>query len=92
MLKHSANGKMKLFLGWGFSILDSEMLKQEFEKQALESYIKGNYTLGLLNEQGQHIDILIKLKRKDKDQIVTFISGWMVEPDGKIRCATPYGG
>ena len=54
--------------------------------------IQGQYELGKLNEQGQRINIRIKLERKNNDEMVTFISGWMVCPNGEIRLVTPYGG
>ena len=38
------------------------------------------------------MNIEIKLKRKDKDGYVTFRSGWMVYPNGRIVLTTPYGG
>ena len=66
--------------------------KKEFEKQALEKYIKGQYTLGKLDQYGQRITITIELQRKDKDETVSFLSGWMVAPDGEIRLTTPLGG
>jgi len=40
------HGKQVLFEGWGYSIEDSEWLQQEFERQALEKYVAGQYTLG----------------------------------------------
>ncbi len=85
-------GKKALFEDWGYTITDSEMLQKVFENQALEKYIQGQYELGKLNEQGQRIHIQIDLERKNRDGIVTFISGWMVYPNGKIRLITPYGG
>ena len=85
-------GKKELFEGWGYDKTDSEMLQKVFEKQAIEKYIQGQYELGKLNEQGQRINIRIKLERKNNDEMVTFISGWMVCPNGEIRLVTPYGG
>ena len=54
--------------------------------------IPRNIKLGKLDEHGQHISIRIELDRKAGTGTVSFISGWMVEPNGKIRLATPYGG
>ena len=31
-------------------------------------------------------------QEKNNDEMVTFISGWMVYPNGKVRLVTPYGG
>ena len=72
-----------MFEVWGYDKADSEMLQRVFEKQAIEKYIQGQYALGKLNEQGQRIN---------NDKMVSFISGWMVYPNGKIRLVTPYGG
>ena len=72
--------------------MDSQYLQPEFIKQARISYSVGEYDLGKLNDFGQRIKIEITLKKKNKDEYVTFVSGWMVYPDGKIILTTPYGG
>ena len=87
-----SHGKEKLFKAWGYTVDDSEYLKKEFERQALQKYISGDYQLGLLNDKGQRISIRIKLARKDKADTISFMSGWMVYPNGKIQLTTPYGG
>ena len=84
--------KKDLFELWGYDIMDSEYLQQEFIKQAKLSYSVGDYELGLLNEYGQRISIEITLKKKNKDEYATFVSGWMVYPNGRIVLTTPYGG
>jgi hypothetical protein len=71
--------------------MDSQYLQQEFTKQAKLAYSVGDYELGLLNEYGQRINIVIKLKRKNTNEYVSFVSGWMVYPNGKIILTTPYG-
>lgn len=86
------NNKKQLFELWGYDIIDSEYLQQEFIKQARLAYAVGDYTLGMLNEYGQRINITIVLKRKNQDTQVTFRSGWPVYPNGKIILTTPYGG
>lgn len=80
-----------MFELWGYSIIDSEELQQEFIKQAERAYSIGKYELKVLDVFGQRINIEIKLKRKDKEGYVTFQSGWMVYPNGKIFLTTPYG-
>lgn len=87
----NGNSKKDLFESWGYNIMDSQYLQQEFIKQAKLSYSVGDYELGLLNEYGQRVNIAITLKRKDKNGYVTFRSGWMVYPNGKIVLTTPYG-
>lgn len=83
--------KKQLFELWGYDIMDSEYLQQEFINQAKLAYSVGDYELVLLNEYGQRINIVITLKRKDKNEYVSFRSGWMVYPNGRIVLATPYG-
>lgn len=85
------NDKKQLFEIWGYDILDSEYLQKEFERQAKLAFMVGNYKLGRLNDYGQRINIKIELKRKNKDEYVTFYSGWMTYPNGKIILSTPYG-
>ena len=87
-----AKSKKELFESWGFSILDADSLKKEFEKQANLAYVTGDYILGVLDSYGQRLSIKITLNRKDGKGQVTFISGWMVYPNGKILLTTPYGG
>ena len=50
------------------------------------------YTLGKLNWNGQRIRIRVIIPRRDGTGEVSFITGWMVEPGGKLRMTTPYGG
>ncbi len=91
-ISSTINDKKQLFKLWGYDIMDSEYLQQEFINQAKPAYSVGDYELGKLDNHGQRITIKIKLKRKDKDGYVTFCSGWMVYPNGKIVLTTPYGG
>ena len=84
-------GKKALFESWGYDILDSKWLQEEFCRQALDKYSSGEFTLNKLNEYGQRINIEIELPRKNGSGIVTFQSGWMVYPNGLIKLTTPYG-
>ena len=88
----NGNSKKDLFESWGYSIMDSEYLQQEFIKQAKLAYSVGEYELGKLDKYGQRINVVIKLKRKNTNEYVSFVSGWMVYPNGKIALTTPYGG
>ena len=81
-----SSGKKELFESWGYSSKDSELLKNEFEKQSREQYITGNYELKNLDYNGQRIAIPINLKGH------IFFSGWMVYPNGTIKNTTPFGG
>lgn len=86
------HGKNKMFEKWGYTVDDSTFLQAEIEKQARQKYVMGEYVLGKLNDKGQRISIRIELARKNGKGNISFITGWMVNPDGKIRLNTPYGG
>ena len=86
------HNKEILFKEWGYTVEDARWLQAEIERQAREKYISGEYTLGRLNWNGQRISIRITIPRKDGSGEVSFITGWMVEPNGKLRLTTPYGG
>ena len=84
--------KNKAFESWGYSVDDAKWLQAEMERQAREKYISGEYTLGKLDIRGQRIDIRVTIPRKDGSGDVSFITGWMVLPNGKLKLNTPYGG
>ena len=81
-----------MFESWGYTVEDSKYLQLECEQQALEKYVNGDYDLGLLNQYGQRISIRISISRKDTSETVSYITGWMVYPNGEIQLTTPYGG
>ncbi len=81
-----SNGKLKFFENLGYSGKDIAELKNEYEKQALAQYLKGNYYLQNLDFFGQRLTIIITLKGQ---QIKT---GWMLKPDGRIENTTPFSG
>ncbi len=86
------HNKEKLFNAWGYTVADAKWLQKEIEKQGLEKYISGDYSLGKLDENGQRISIRVEIPRKDKSQMATFVTGWMVCNNGTIKLITPYGG
>ena len=86
------HGKEKLFAQWGYTVADARWLQREMERQALAKYLAGEYTLGKLNENGQRISIRIEIPRKNGVGTVSFMSGWMVYPNGRIQLTAPYGG
>ena len=74
------NSKKELFESWGYSIIDSEYLQQEFIKQAKLAYSVGDFELGKLDKYGQRINIVIKLKRKNTNEYGSFVSaGWYIQ-------------
>jgi len=84
--------KEKLFEEWGYTVDDARWLQAEIERQAREKYISGDYTLGRLDKNGQRISIRVVIPRKNGSEDVSFITGWMAEPNGKLRLTTPFGG
>ena len=89
--KYASNGKRALFEQLGFIRQDSEFLKAEYERQAREKYISGNYRLGKTDNNGPRINIEINFNHPDRG-LVSFVSGWMIRPNGQITCNTPLGG
>lgn len=87
-----SHGKEKLFSEWGYTVNDAKWLQTEIERQGLENYITGNYILGKLDHNGQRISIRVTIPRKDNDSTVSFVTGWIVYPNGQIKLTTPYGG
>lgn len=88
--KNKNRGKKHLFESWGYDIIDSQWLQEEFCRQAREKYEAGDFQLDFLNNYGQRINIEIVLPRKDKIGTVKFLSGWLVYPNGVIRLTTPF--
>lgn len=86
------HNKEKLFKAWGYTVDDAKRLQAEMERQAREKYLAGDYTLGKLNDKGQRISIRIAIPRKTGEGTISFISGWMIYPNGHIQLTTPYGG
>lgn len=87
--KYRHKGKLDLFEALGFDINDSAFLKMEYERQARQKYLNGDYELKKLDEYGQNINIEIILDSTIKKGI-KFISGWKVHPLGYITCNTPF--
>ena len=81
-----------MFDSWGYSIIYSEYLVEELTRQAKLNYQCGEYSLGNLDAYGQRISIIITLPKKNGMGEVSFVSGWMVYPNGEIVLTTPYGG
>ncbi len=86
------HNKEKLFKEWGYTVNDARWLQAEIERQGNEKYILGDYTLGKLDKNGQRISIRVVIPRKNGNSDISFITGWMVYPNGKLRLTTPYGG
>lgn len=86
------HNKEKLFKEWGYTVEDAKWLQAEIERQGRKRYLSGQYELGKLNMFGQRINIKVTIPKKDGSGDVSFVTGWMVKPNGQIRLNTPYGG
>lgn len=84
--KYYGKGKVALFKDWGYTINDSDDLRNTFAEQALLAYKSGQYKLKNLDEHGQRLAIPVSLKNK------SFYSGWLLCPEGEIVLITPFGG
>lgn len=85
------HGKAGALESWGYTVADSQYLKDEIERQGLEKYTSGEYTLHKLRDEGQLIDIRVEIPRKDQAKTASFVTGWMVYPNGHIQLVTPFG-
>lgn len=81
-----SKGKKSIFESLGYTKQNAEKLQKEIEKQSLNNYLLGNYVLKNLDGNGQRLAIPVTISGK------TFYTGWIVEPEGKIRNTTPFGG
>lgn len=88
--ENADNGKRQAFMNIGFGIEDSAILKSEYERQAVQNYLSGNYSLAMGDERGQRIKIPITFPDPTNGTIV-FDSIWMVQTNGRISCVTPMG-
>lgn len=57
----------------------------------VEGKLKSIEEAGKLDSNGQRMNIGIDLVHSGKG-LVSFISGWMIRPNGQITCNTPLGG
>lgn len=86
------HNKEKLFKEWGYTVDDARWLQAEIARQGRERYLSGQYELGKLNTFGQRIHIRVTIPKKDGSGVVSFVTGWMLKPNGQIKLNTPYGG
>lgn len=85
------NGKKDLFESWGYSIRDSEYLKQQYISQALQKYCNGEYQYKGTNGFIVKIEIEIEIKSKS-GKLFILKSGWSLLPNGVIKLVTPFSG
>ena len=85
--KYAWNGKRVLFEKLGFTKNDSQYLKAEYERQAVNKYCNGEYRLGKLDKEGQRVNINVEIVKNERN--IIFTSGWMIRPKGRITNNTP---
>ena len=89
-IREKSLGKFDMFKSWGYTMSDSEVLLDEYKKQAALKYANGDYKLAKLDIYGQCIAIDTILPKKSSSEYAYFKSGWLVCPNGKLHFATPY--
>ena len=78
------------FLEFGYDILDTDYMLQEYSQQAALKYVTGEYELAEPpNENGQKIKVAITVPDRVKGGLIEIISVWQVNRYGKIRLVTP---
>jgi len=90
----ATHGKTAVFDSLGYSRNDSQLLADEWMRQAAQKYASGDYTLGKLDQYGQRINITIQLRGigQASDKVSNMVSGWMIQSDGSIKLNTPFSG
>jgi hypothetical protein len=90
----ATHGKDKVFRSLGYGREHSEMLVEQYRKQASERYASGAYQLGKKDQYGQRIDIEIVLEGigPAAGKSSSLRSGWMIRPDGSLSLNTPFSG
>lgn len=83
------SAKKRFFEINGYDIMDAEMMHNAYITQAVKKYASGDFSLGMLDEYGQRINIRIYLPAKKTSNDLSFITGWMVYPNGNIILTTP---
>jgi len=88
------HGKDTPFRRLGYSKEHSGELAELWERQALEKYSRGEYTLGRADKWGQRIDIEIELHGigEAAGKVSYMRSGWMRMSDGTLRLNTAFSG
>jgi len=69
-------------------------LAKLYQKQGLEKFKQGQFTLGKKDQYGQRIDLEIELPNLNHPLATpSYIkSGWMILPEGNIKLNTPFAG
>lgn len=83
--------KCKMVRTMGYIPEDAEEMRSNISRLVISGFSKGEYKLGKLNENGQHISVFYNIpgKRDCSDISYRCIAGCVAWPNGKILVATP---
>lgn len=83
--------KKAMMNSMGYFIEDSEYIYRFLQQVVREEFLKGNYKLKDLNQNGQHLEINFKINgaRDHQHEIFKCHIGCVAWPYGKIKVATP---
>ncbi|HKS23398.1 MAG TPA: Ig-like domain-containing protein [Thermoanaerobaculia bacterium] len=92
--KGAKHGKAKIFEALGYDVGDTAELVRIYEEQATAKYNAREFTLGVKDQWGQRVDIVIELHGKGaaSGEVRQIISGWMVRDNNTITLNTPFSG
>ena len=88
--EEKSKGKKELFESWGYTIKDSEYLRQLYISQAIQKYCNGDYVYKGV-EYYARIEIVIELP-SNNGEVQRIKTGWSLLPQGEIKIATPFSG
>ena len=83
--------KKAMMHSMGYQIEDSEYIYRFLQQIVKDEFLKGNYKLKDLNQNGQHLEINFKINgaRDHQHEIFKCHIGCVAWPYGKIKVATP---
>ena len=85
------DGKQELLKNWGYTIEDSEYLKQLYSSQAVRKYCNGEYLFKGTGKYYTCMEILVELPIKN-EQTIKIKTGWVLLPEGELKLSTPFTG
>ncbi|MBQ9103523.1 MAG: hypothetical protein IJY57_00320 [Clostridia bacterium] len=86
--------KKELMKNMGYDISDADFIYKIIADNAKDKFLKGDYLLGVLNCNGQKVNIILELygKKDKKNKLYRFKTGWTAYPNGCLHNNTPFGG
>jgi hypothetical protein len=90
----ATHGKDHVFRSFGYGPEHSQLLANEFTRQATARYAARDFILGRADQYGQRITIPIDLvgQGEASGRTARILSGWMIRPDGSLSLNTPFTG